>query len=156
MVKKLSRTRKRKKKIRKIVIRFAWNKGHSISFSSFPFRSSMPQRLPRSMVSLTGDLAWERYRANSIIHSTMGSSLSLVLTTPSETYFRSDRFSPCRVCNRVVAYMRREKREGRGSNERETERKRKERERVEENEGRKRKGGSITRDRFERNSKEAN
>lgn len=52
--------------------------------------------------------------------------------------------------------MRREKREGRESNERETERKRKERERVEENEGRKRKGGSITRDRFERNSKEAN
>lgn len=63
--------------------------------------------------------------------SSLSLSLSLVLTTPSETYFRSDRFSPCRVCNRVVAYMRREKkrgREGRGSSERDERKDRKERE----------------------------
>lgn len=62
------------------------------------------------MVSFTGDL--ERYRGNSIIHSTMGSrALSLSLVGFNDT---ERNLFPVRshvLCNRVVAYMRETRRQ---------------------------------------------
>lgn len=104
------------------------------------------------MVSFTGDLAWNDTGAIQLSIQRWVRALSsgrrTVLTTPSETYFRSGPSSHV-LCNRVVAYMcekkREEEEENRKINRRERKRengrnreKEKEREEgIEETEGKK-------------------